>query len=311
VGPRAVAPVRLPEPTTRAVAELARSRHTTVSTVLQAAFARLLMSLTGRRDVAFGTVVSGRPAEVPGADAIVGLLINTVPVRATITEVTTTADLLDQLHDARNRALEHEHLGLADIHRVTGQKRLFDTVFVYENYPTDTAALSGADGLTVTGLTSRDHYHYPLTIQAVPGDALDLRVQYREDVFDAAAIQALVERLRRLLEAMTADPERPLWAMDPLEAPDRAPATGYHRNGEGRRPPAGPLERLLADVYAQVLGVDHVGADESFFDLGGDSLSAMRAVAAINTALDADLAVTALLEAPSVSGLSRRLGERV
>jgi non-ribosomal peptide synthetase component F len=293
------------------VAALARSRHTTVSTVLQAAFARLLMSLTGQRDVAFGAVVSGRPAEVPGAEAIVGLLINTVPVRATITEATSTADLLDQLQHAQHRTLEHQHLGLADIHRATGQERLFDTVFVYENYPTDAAALSGADGLTVTGLTSRDHYHYPLTIQAVPGDELDLRVQYRADVFDAAAIRNLSARLCRVLEAMTADPARALASMDPPDAPARtAPATWHRRTGDGHRAPAGPLEQRVAGIYAEVLGVDRVWADDSFFDLGGDSLSAMRAVAAINTALGADLAVTALLEAPSVSDLSGRLGDR-
>ena len=76
---------RVSEEITRALGELARSHHTTVSTVLQAAWAQLLMWLTGQHDVAFGAVVSGRPAEVVGADSMVGLLINTVPVRANIT----------------------------------------------------------------------------------------------------------------------------------------------------------------------------------------------------------------------------------
>ena len=207
-GRRNVTSVRVSEHTTRALGELARSCHTTVGTVLQGAFAQLLMSLTGQRDVAFGAVVAGRPEEVAGAESMVGLLINTVPVRATITSTTTTTDLLDQLHKVRNQTLEHEHLGLNEIHRVTGQPRLFDTVFVYENYPTDAATLSGADGLAITALTNRDYYHYPLTIQAVPGDELDLRVQYRTDVFDAAGIDTLMERFRRVLVAMTTNPTR-------------------------------------------------------------------------------------------------------
>ena len=144
----------MPEETTRALGELARSSHTTVNTVLQGAFAQLLMWLTGHHDVAFGAVVSGRPAEVVGADSMIGLLINTVPVRATITAATTTTDLLHQLHNAHNDTLEHQHLALSDIHRATGQERLFDTVFVYENYPTDAAALSGADGLVVAKLAT-------------------------------------------------------------------------------------------------------------------------------------------------------------
>ncbi|WP_448334374.1 condensation domain-containing protein, partial [Streptomyces sp. DSM 41534] len=81
-GPRGVESYRISAEVTKAVGELARSCHTTVNTVLQAAWAQLLMTLTGRRDVVFGTAVSGRPAELAGSDTIVGLLINTVPVRA-------------------------------------------------------------------------------------------------------------------------------------------------------------------------------------------------------------------------------------
>ncbi|WP_227371262.1 phosphopantetheine-binding protein, partial [Mycobacterium fragae] len=75
------------------------------------------------------------------------------------------------------------------------------------------------------------------------------------------------------------------------------------------RAPVGAVEEILAGIYAQVLGVDRVGVDDSFFDLGGDSLSAMRLIAAVNTGLDADLAVRALFEAPTVARLAPRIGE--
>ncbi|MEI8083135.1 MAG: condensation domain-containing protein, partial [Actinomycetes bacterium] len=156
LGPRNVAALRVSTATTLALNELARSHHTTVSTVLQAAWSQLLMSMTGQSDIAFGVVVAGRPADLAGADSMVGLLINTVPQRVSISPDTTIADLLDQLQNGRSRTFEHEHLGLNEIHRVTGHSALFDTVFVYENYPTDTSLLSGADGLSVTDVTSRD-----------------------------------------------------------------------------------------------------------------------------------------------------------
>ena len=205
-----------------AIGELARTCHTTVSTVLQGAFAQLLMSLTGQQDVAFGTTVSGRPAEVAGADAMVGLLINTVPVRATVTPTMTTADLLDQLHNVRNRTLEHEHLALNEIHRVTGQQRLFDTAFGYENYPIDTARLSGADGLAVTEINHREYNHYPLAVQAMPGDELTLRVEYDTDVFDAAGVSALIKRFNRVLVGMAADPGGRLSSVGVLDVAERA-----------------------------------------------------------------------------------------
>jgi thioester reductase-like protein len=84
------------------------------------------------------------------------------------------------------------------------------------------------------------------------------------------------------------------------------PAPEY-REVDRYRAPAGAVEELLAGIYAQVLGLDRVGVEESFFDLGGDSLSAMRVIAAINTALDAHLAVRALFDAPSVRSLSQQL----
>jgi acyl carrier protein len=309
MGPRDVTVVAVPARTTDALGELARAHQTTVSTVLHAAWAQLLMWLTGHRDLAFGAVVSGRPADLPGADAVVGLLINTVPVRATIGPSTTTVDVLEQLRAATAQTLEHQHLGLAEIHRATGHRGLFDTVVVYENYPADPAALTGADGLAITTLTTRDYYHYPLTVQAVPGPELSLHIQYRADVFDPAAIAALTERFQQILAAMTADPMRPI---PPVDAPGRPaialPEPGRRALSDGDRAPATPVEHTLAGIYAQVLGVDSVGVDDSFFDLGGDSLSAMRAIAAINAALGSDLAVSALFDAPSVLALSERLG---
>ncbi|WP_156661347.1 non-ribosomal peptide synthetase, partial [Mycobacterium sp. 852002-51163_SCH5372311] len=219
---RSITSYRLPEHATQALSELARAHHTTVNTVLQAAFAQLLMWLTGQHDVAFGTTVSGRPAEVPGAESMVGLFINTVPVRAHLTATTTTADLLDQLQHAHTQTLEHEHLALSDIHRITGHDQLFDTLLVFENYPVDTAALSGADELTITDVTGREATHYRLTVQAQPGAELGLRVEYDTEVFDTATIDALVAQLQRVGAAMTTDPTRPLSSIDLLDEPEHA-----------------------------------------------------------------------------------------
>lgn len=96
-GARGIESYRVSAETTQALADLARSQHTTISTVLQAAWAQLLMVVTGQHDVVFGTAVSGRPAELAGSDSIVGLLINTVPVRARATATTTVSELLAQL----------------------------------------------------------------------------------------------------------------------------------------------------------------------------------------------------------------------
>ena len=86
------------------------------------------------------------------------------------------------------------------------------------------------------------------------------------------------------------------------------PAPEY-QDVDGYRAPASAVEEILAGIYADVLGVERVGVDDSFFDLGGDSLLAMRLFAAINTTLDADLSVRTVFEAPTVAQLAPRLGE--
>ena len=206
-GTRGVETFTVPAETTRAVAELARSCRTTVSTVLQGAWAQLLMWLTGQSDVAFGTAVSGRPADLPGAESMVGLMINTVPVRATIGPDTTIGSLLDQLQRGYHDTLEHQHLALHEIHRAVGHDQLFDTMFVYENYPIDTTELADVRGLAITDFTNREYNHYPLSVQAVPGEELRLRVEFDTSTFSQKRIGKLVNRFQRLLVVMTADRE--------------------------------------------------------------------------------------------------------
>ncbi|MCA2320269.1 amino acid adenylation domain-containing protein [Mycobacterium intracellulare] len=205
---------RLSERTTQALHHLARAHHTTINTVLRAAWAQLLMSLTGQRDVVFGAAVSGRTADVAGVESMVGLLINTVPVRAHVSPQTTIAGLLSKLHNDFQQTLDHEHLALTEIHRITGHDQLFDTLFVFENYPLDAAASMELGELSVTDFRSHESTHYPLTLQATPGRELALGIEYDADLFDAETVAALADRVERVLLAMIDDPSRRLSSVD-------------------------------------------------------------------------------------------------
>ncbi|MDT5014925.1 MAG: hypothetical protein QOD39_1085, partial [Mycobacterium sp.] len=242
-GRRDVRSFRVTEETTRAVGELARASHTTVNVVLQGAFAQLLVRLTGHHDVAFGTAVSCRPTDMTGAESMVGLMINTVPVRANITATTNAADLLEQLQAAHNDTLEHQHLALNEIHRVAGHDQLFDTLFVYENYPLGEAASGGGSddsALAITEFTGHEQNHYPLTVQAAPGTELGLRVEYDTDLFDAAAIETLVERFEQVLVAMTTEPARRLTSVDLLDSDEHARLDGIGNRATLTGPAAVP-----------------------------------------------------------------------
>ncbi|MFD6751134.1 condensation domain-containing protein, partial [Streptomyces anthocyanicus] len=140
----------------------------TANTLLQGAWALLIGQLTGRRDVVFGATVSGRPAQVTGVESIVGMFINTLPVRVAPAPGETLAGLLSGLQSRQAALSDHHHVGLTDIQQPTGLPALFDTLVVFESYPVDQKGLQAAGdatgGLTVTGLRHATGTNYPLTL---------------------------------------------------------------------------------------------------------------------------------------------------
>src|SRR5690606_10596909 len=107
----------------------------TAGTMVQAAWAVLLSGLTGREDVVFGAVVSGRPSELTGVESMVGLFINTVPVRVRCVPGATLAELVSDLQERHIALLDHQHCGLTDIHQATGFAALFDTIVTLQFFP--------------------------------------------------------------------------------------------------------------------------------------------------------------------------------
>ena len=129
----------LSEELTAALTRQARSQGLTLNTYVQAAWGILLGRLTGRDDVVFGVTVAGRPPEIAGIESMVGLFINTLPLRLQLPPGKPFVELLRDLQDSQSRLIAHQHLGLAEIQGLAGLGDLFDTLTVFENYPVDEA----------------------------------------------------------------------------------------------------------------------------------------------------------------------------
>ncbi|WP_206343018.1 non-ribosomal peptide synthetase, partial [Streptomyces ureilyticus] len=203
------------------VTELARRHGLTVNTVLQTAWALLLARLTGRDDVVFGMTVSGRPAEIPGIEQMVGLFINTVPVRVSCSPSLTLTELMARVQQEQSRLSDHQYLSLTDIQRAAGEGELFDTLYVFENYPVAVDGTGLPGGLTITGGEGRDDVHYPVNLVVLPGETLRLNLGHDTGLFDEASAQLMVERLRRVVEAMVCDPDQRVVAVDVLDSGER------------------------------------------------------------------------------------------
>ncbi|KOG85342.1 amino acid adenylation protein, partial [Streptomyces varsoviensis] len=218
----------LSEDRTRALGELARGHGLTVNTVLQGAWALVLARLTGRTDVVFGGTVSGRPPELPGVESMIGLFINTQPVRVRLDGAQPVLDLLARLQERQSALIAHQHLGLSQIQAVAGPGAVFDTMLMFENYPRNPAAggsdpsgvrsdaPSGVRSDAPSGGAGREiamaqvgietGTHYALAIGAVPDDRLRIQVEYRPDLFDREVARRLGGQVVRVLEQLVADP---------------------------------------------------------------------------------------------------------
>ncbi|MFL6129405.1 MAG: condensation domain-containing protein, partial [Mycobacteriales bacterium] len=204
----------LPAEPGRRLRDRARRHGLTLNTVLQGAWALLLGALTGRSDVVFGATVSGRPADLPGVETMVGLLINTLPVRVRLDPALPVAETLARLQAGQAALSAHQHLGLADIQR--GRGPLFDTLAVFENYPV--APVAGGEGLRVTAVAGTDAVHYPAGLVAAPAgaDRIALRLHHRPEVLSTSDARRLLDRLVAVLEAMAAGFDRPVAGIDVL-----------------------------------------------------------------------------------------------
>ncbi|MFI0790723.1 amino acid adenylation domain-containing protein [Streptomyces lydicus] len=244
--------LELPPGLTARLKQQARQSNVTLNTVFQAAWALLLGRLTGRDDVVFGATVSGRPEELPGAETTIGMLINTVPVRARLRRDYSLRTLLEHIQQQRFGLLEHDHLGLAEIQSLhdSGGGH-FDTSVVFGNFPIDSLTPSGPmhDELDLD-ISVREAVHYPLSLAVQPGDPLTLRFYFRPDVFDRAAVTEIAERLIRVLEQTAADPGTTVGATGillPGEA-ERLLAAGV---ATAAQPPMATLPELFARQVAR------------------------------------------------------------
>ncbi|MFJ7590596.1 amino acid adenylation domain-containing protein [Streptomyces sp. NPDC097617] len=231
----------------------ARTAGVTLNSVVQGLWAVLLGRVTGRDDVVFGGTVSGRTADVAGIEEMVGLLINTLPVRFRIREDEPLLAALARFQDEQADLMDHQHAGLAGIQRAAGLGTLFDTTVVVENYPLDLESMRDlACGPRLTGVEGSDATHYTVNLIVLPGERLRLHLDHRTDVLDARTARSLGEALERLLTAVADAPATPVGEVDLLSEEQHGLIRAW--NGTAVPVPATTLVELFAQQVARTPG---------------------------------------------------------
>ncbi|GAB4212335.1 MAG: hypothetical protein OHK0022_48020 [Roseiflexaceae bacterium] len=214
----------LPPETATRLQGLARQHGLTANTVFQGAWAFLLGCYSGERDVLFGATVSGRPSDLPGVEQMVGLFINTLPVRVSLPVEGSVLEWLQALQRQQAELRQYEYTPLVQIQgwsEVPRGQPLFESLVVFENYPA-TAGGPPSNGrtppLAVGGLRAVEQTNYPLNLMAGTGA---FRINYDRSRFAPATVERMADHLAALLEQIAADPQRRLADLTLLTATER------------------------------------------------------------------------------------------
>ncbi|MEU2060469.1 non-ribosomal peptide synthase/polyketide synthase [Streptomyces sp. NPDC013455] len=249
------------------LARTARAAGLTLGTVVQGAWALLLSRYSGERDVLFGTTVSGRPDDLPGAESMVGMFINTLPTRVRVDGGRAAADWLRTLQQAQADARRFATVSLAELtalSEVPAGRPLFDSMVAFENYPFDEAR-SAATGIRLADVSSRDATNYPLVLRAYQGERFGFDLAYDPELFDAATVRGLADRFRLLLTELADDPDRPVRTLAWTTAEERRRMLTEWNGAAGGRP-ADTLDGLFAAQAARTPGAEAVACGDDRLD---------------------------------------------
>ncbi|OLP65656.1 Linear gramicidin synthase subunit D [Bacillus pumilus] len=202
--------VKLTPEMQRKLEEMTGTQKVTMSTLIQSAWGLLLHLHSGSEDVVFGVTVSGRPADLPDVENMTGLFINTLPLRLPITPDWTIGRMLAHTQESVFRMREFEYTVLPDIQQMThipNGESLFHSIVVFENYPIESIE---PHGVRILDIASHEETNYDLTLVAVPGDTLELRITYRLAQYTEKQMATMMHQLIHTLEAMTEQVDSPL-----------------------------------------------------------------------------------------------------
>lgn len=302
---------------TAGMQEFLRSHRLTLNTLMQAIWALLLHSYSRKPDVLFGATVSGRQGDLAGVESIVGLLINVLPVRVKITPEQPLLDWLQAMQTHQATASRYAYASPDQIQSwsdVSG--RLFDSLLVIENYPIQSAT---NHGLQVENMQSGLVSTYGLTVVVKPGNQLTVMLQ--SESRQHKVLTTLLAQFQTVLETIVQAPHQwvekivPPPSLAVTQSPSEVSPTADLSLSRDQLEdqffaPSNPLELKLTQIWQSVLGVSSLSVEDSFFEVGGNSLLAVQLFNEMQQQLDCDLPLATLFQAPNVRQFAALLSQK-
>ena len=209
---------------TQALKAMCKKHQLTLNTVVQGAWAMLLSKYRGEQEVAFGVVVSGRPAEIEGVEAIVGLFINTLPVRVNAEPEQRVKEWLAQLQQDQAEMRQYEYSPLVQVQGWSSLGKrvpLFESIFIFENYPIDNSLRGWDSDLKLQRFQIVENTNYPLALAAGVGQRLWLKLTCDCSRYDEQSIKRMLAHFGNVLRGLAASPEARLREIPVLDEEER------------------------------------------------------------------------------------------
>ena len=302
----------LPAPTTAALQSLLRQHRLTLNALVQGIWAMLLSRYSGEPDVVFGTTVSGRPADLAGVKSTIGLFINTLPVRVKVTPVTSLWTWLEGIQSYNLELRQYEYSPAGKVHQwsdVPGALPLYESILVLENYPIDLSILQDSElSLDI----SQVHYKgaqtkYALALLVIPGSELKIQFVWDGYRIDSASANRILDHFLKELEHIVVNREptiAQLLDQIPTEQIPKIKSLWGKKQNSGIAPRT-PVEEVLRGIWTHVLGLESVGIEENFFELGGHFLLATQVMSRVRAAFGRELPLRRLFEMPTIAQLAQ------
>ena len=216
--------IRLSREAARTLHSFCRQHRLTLSTVLRASWALLLSRYSGEKRVVFGATMSGRSPDLPGVESMIGLFINTLPVRVDVPEDESVLPWLQRLQEEQAELLQYEFSRLVKVQgwsEVPRGLHLFESILVVQTYPVDKALQLRRERLGITEERGFERTNNPLMVIVRPGDQPSLSISFECARFEAASIRRMLVHFQTLLERIVEDPARLVSSLSCLPESER------------------------------------------------------------------------------------------
>ncbi len=314
-------PLLKPEQTAM-LQSLCRQSGVTAATVMQFMWGYAVGKLCNRSDVVIGVAVSGRPPTMPGIDKIAGCFSTVAPSRIKLRASETVESHLKQLQIQLFEAAGHQHLGMMSILEQADPScgnRLFDSLLVIENLPRQNVSDEPHRPL-VSHYKSGVVSSYPLTLTLIPGEQWVLRCDYRSDKFSLTWVNTLADYLVMVAASMLQNWRTPLVSVGEVSEsllpshPNKGILTARNSTGmtrdklfESLDGPINNTELEILALWEEVLNIRPLSMGSRFFDVGGNSLLAVKLIQKVSSNLDRQIPAALFLENPTPRQCAQRV----